>query len=198
MKIFAISVVLGIASFGGQSELFAQDTAPKILSLPAFHSIELPSFGHVVLRSGSTQHVTLVKGSLIYSSLRVNGAGVLVVEKCRRTCPRDYQLEVEIELPSVAMLSVNDGGWIRARGTFPQQDAIELAASNGATIDARSIPVDRVTATVDQGGTIFTAARVSLDATVTHGGEIVYWGGARVTQSIEDGGSVEKGVLSTR
>jgi hypothetical protein len=138
--------------------------------------------------------VTLVTGSLDYSKLEVTRGGVLVIDRCWLECPRDYRLEVEIQLPNVTGLSVANGGWIRSEGSFPRQAEIEIEVSDGGTIDTRSMVVDRVTASVDQGGRVLTVPRVSLSARVSHGGVITYWGSARVKSSIEDGGSVKKGV----
>ena len=88
---------------------------------------------------------------------------------------------------------MSNGGWIRLSGAFPRQNEIEVAVENGGTIDARSIIVDNVTASVDQGGRIFAMPTASLDATVSHGGVITYWGNPRVRRSMLDGGAVQKG-----
>jgi len=193
-RMFVFGVVLGVAAYVGvAADASAQVPAPKLLELPSVHSIAMPNGGRVVVRAGSTQRVTLVKGSLDYSKLEVTRGGVLVIDRCSLTCPRDYRFEVELQLPNVTGLSVANGGWIRSEGSFPPQAEIEIAVSNGGTIDTRSMVVDRVTASVDQGGRILTVPRVLLSATVSHGGVITYWGNARVRSSIEDGGSVARG-----
>lgn len=186
VKILAWSSIAAAAAFSPQ--VSAQE-----IQVPPFNSIEVPNNAHVILRPGSAQHLTLMRGSLDYSRLRVTPGGVLVIDKCRVKCPRDYQLEIEIQLPRVAKLAVADGGWIRSEGSFSRQSEIGIEVSNGGTIDTRSIPVDRVIASIDQGGRIRTVAGVSLSAIVTHGGVITYWGSAKVKSSILDGGSVEKG-----
>ena len=96
-------------------------------------------------------------------------------------------------MPGIRTLLMSNGGWIRTSGSFPRQGEIEVEVDNGGTIDIRSIAVDRVDASVDQGGRIFTVAGASLLATVTHGGVITYWGNPRVSRSILDGGVVQKG-----
>src|SRR5688500_15377119 len=166
------------------------------LQLERFRSIELPQGGHVVLRPSPTQRVTLVRGSVDYTRLRVTDRGALIIEKCYRKCPRGYRLELEILSPSVSRLSLANGGSIQSRGSFPRQSDLAVAVAHGGTIDVRAIASRSVTATVEQGGRILTVPQVSLVASVTHGGAIVYWGNAQVTQSIDHGGVVSKGSAS--
>ena len=193
-KSFVLScVTLVSAMLIARTELSAQNGARTTIRLPSFSSIHVPGNAHVVLRPAAFQRVTLVSGNLSYSRIAVTDAGVLVIDKCRRKCPPDYELEIEIDLPSIAMLSVADGGWIRSEGRFSRQNEIEIDVSNGGTIDVRSMPADRVIASIDQGGQIRTIAGVTLSAKVTHGGAVTYWGNARVKSSIEDGGCVSKG-----
>ena len=188
MRVLGIIVsVLTAASLSGKAS--AQG---KVVQLPPFQSVEVPEGGHVVIRYGSTQRVTLVRGNLNYTRMRVTADGVLVISNCRHNC-RGYRSDVEIEMPGIRTLLMSNGGWIRTSGSFPRQGEIEVEVDNGGTIDIRSIAVDRVDASVDQGGRIFTVAGASLLATVTHGGVITYWGNPRVSRSILDGGVVQKG-----
>jgi hypothetical protein len=94
-------------------------SAQTPLQLAAFNSIEVNS-GHVVIRSAPTQRVTLLEGSLDYTRVAVEG-DVLVIEKCIDHCPRGYELEVEIVVPSVGAVSLENGGWIRSQGNFARQ-----------------------------------------------------------------------------
>src|SRR5215212_3007876 len=187
------SALGAVVVVGGRADASAQGSAREVVQLPPFHSIDVPKGGHVVLRRASTQRVSRVKGSQDYARFRVTEGGVLVIDVDRHKRPRGYREEIQIELPSVARLSLSNGGWIRTLGEFPRQGEIEVEVSNGGTIDTRSMPADRVTASVDQGGRILTVTGVALFATVSHGGVIIYWGNGRVTRSILDGGVVQKG-----
>ena len=188
MRVLGIIVgVLTAASLSGKAS--AQG---KVVQLPPFQSVEVPEGGHVVIRYGSTQRVTLMNGNLNYTLMRVTADGVLVISNCRHDC-RGYRSDVEIVMPAIRSLLMSNGGWIRTSGSFPRQEDIEVEVDNGGTIDIRSMPVDQVDASVDQGGRIFTLAGASLLATVTHGGVITYWGNPRVSRSILDGGVVQKG-----
>ena len=161
------------------------------LQLPAFNSIEVNS-GHIVLRPGPTQRVTLLQGSLSYTRVAVDG-DVLVIDKCKDHCPRGYQLEVEIQVPTLRSVSLENGGWIKSLGSFARQTDLTARVSHGGTIDVRAIPVDRVTATVEQGGRILTVPRGSLFARVRQGGAITYWGNPQVKSSVQHGGVVDRG-----
>lgn len=158
-----------------------------------FSSIELPGGGHVALRPAATHSVTLVRGSPDYTRVSVADGGRLVIDKCFRKCPRGYRLEVEISAPTVSSISLANGGRIQSLGNFPGQGELVLAVAHGGTVDARSMPAQRVIASVNQGGRILTVPRVSLDASVTQGGAITYWGDAQVTSSIRHGGVVTRG-----
>lgn len=164
----------------------------RVVQLPPFTSVEVPDGGHVVIRHGPTQRVTLVRGNLNYTKIRVTSDGVLVIGNCRHEC-RGYRSDVEIEMPGITRLLMSDGGWIRTSGNFPRQGEIEVEVDNGGTIDTRSMLIDKVIASVDQGGRILTVPGAWLFARVSHGGAITYWGNPRVRRSIEDGGVVQKG-----
>ena len=162
------------------------------LKLPPFSSIQVNS-GHVVLRSAPSQRVTLLQGSLEYTQVEVTDGGVLAVDKCKVHCPRGYELEMEILMPNVSRISLANGGRIQSLGNFAGQADLRVAVAHGGTIDVRSMAVDRVNASVEQGGRILTVPRGSLSARVNQGGVITYWGNARVNSSVQHGGVVNKG-----
>lgn len=190
---FLLAVVDIAASFAQQGVTSALLPMQTTLRFAPFNSIEIRDGGHVVLRPAPTQRVTLLRGSLDYTRLGVTDGGGLVIDKCIRKCPRGYELEIEIFGPNLARISLANGGIIQSRGSFPRQGELAAAVSNGGTIDVRSMVVDRVTASVDQGGRILTVPRAWLFARVTHGGVITYWGDGQVKPSVEDGGVVNKG-----
>lgn len=162
------------------------------LQLPPFSSIQLNS-GHVVLRYAPVQRVNLLQGSLEYTRVVVTNRGVLAIDRCKGHCPRGYELEMEILTPNISRISLANGGRIQSVGSFPGQADLRVAVAHGGTIDVRSMAVDRVNASVEQGGRILTVPRGSLSARVNQGGVITYWGNARVGSSVEHGGVVNKG-----
>jgi hypothetical protein len=165
----------------------------QTLQLPPFSSIETHDGAHVFIRQGSPQRVTLVEGSLDYSRITVDN-GRLSIEKCvREHCPRGYQLDIEIVVPLITSLSIESGGLLQTRGAFAPRAELMVSAHHGGTVDTRSLPADKVSAFIEQGGRILTTAQRSLFAGVTHGGYVEYWGDAQVKSSINDGGVVSKG-----
>jgi hypothetical protein len=163
-----------------------------VVPLAPFSSVELRNGAVAILRYGAIPHVTLLKGTLDYTAVMVE-SGLLVVDKCKSRCPRGYELEIEIVTPDIARISVAHGGTIQSRGHFPRQTEISVAVSQGGTIDIRSMAMGRVTASVEQGGRIFTMAHIAMFASVVNGGNITYWGDADVKSSVHGGGSVTKG-----
>ena len=79
--------------------------------------------------------------------------GRLLVDSCRLSCPAGYQLEVEIEAPEIAGVRVSNGGLVQigqARGAFPAATALVVEVEQGGTVDLRSLPADRVEASVHE------------------------------------------------
>ncbi|HEU4478501.1 MAG TPA: DUF2807 domain-containing protein [Pyrinomonadaceae bacterium] len=161
--------------------------------LERFSSVELRNGGKAILRHGPIQRVTLLKGSLDYTQVTIANRDRLVIDKCRNKCPRGYELEVEIVAPDVAGISIADGGTVEVRGSFPRREEIRVAVSQGGAIDLRAMTVDSITASIDQGGTIFAKPQSTMIASIRHGGQITYWGDAQVRSSVRDGGVVSRG-----
>ena len=166
------------------------------MRLAPFRSVELTHGGRVILRSGPTQRVTFLKGSPDYTRVTVRDGDHLLVEKCTRKCPRSYELELEIVSPVLSRVSVSEGGTLQSRGDFPRQAEIDVTVHNGGTVDIRSMRAASVTASVLSGGRIFVKPLTTIVASVVQGGLIMYWGDARVSQSIEKGGVIERGTAA--
>src|ERR1044071_1955081 len=180
----------------------APAAAQTAVPVTPFRSVELHDGGHVVLRHGATQRVTLLKGSTDCAEFTLADGGRLVIDKSKGRdkykgrCPQGYELEIEIITPDIAEIFVADGGTIESRGSFPRQAEIKTVVRNGGTIDIRTIVTDRVTASVEEGGQILTMPQVALSAGVASGGQITYWGDARVESSVRDGGTITKGTAA--
>jgi hypothetical protein len=125
----------------------------------------------------------------------VTDGGVLSIDRCKEHCPRGYELEIEILTPNVTRISLMNGGRIQSVGAFAAQADLAVAVAHGGTLDVRSMAVDRVNASVEQGGRILTVPRASLFARVNQGGVVTYWGNPRVNSSVQHGGVVNKGSL---
>ena len=182
-----------LLTFTAVALIFAfSGTAATVVPVGEFQSVELSNGGHVTVRYGAVQRVSLVRGDLKYTTVRLGSGQRLIIDTHERG-PEGYRTEVEVVTPHLSRASVANGGILRTLGAFPAQDSIEAAVEQGGTVDIRSIPVDRVQASVDSGGRIFTTSRKSLTATVRSGGGITYWGNPTVSKSIRDGGVVTRG-----
>jgi len=163
------------------------------VSIGPFRSVELRGGGHVILRHGAVQRVTLLEGSTQFTKFHVNGDGQLVIHTCDDNCPRHYDLEVEIVTQRIDGVAISGGGKIESEGGFSRQDSIGVAIQGGGHIDVRSIDTIHADAAVDGGGHIALRAQRSLQAAVNGGGNISYWGNPSVTSAVDGGGSVHKG-----
>jgi hypothetical protein len=196
LKTLQILALTQLAALTTAMPVPAPAAEQKVVQLAPFSSVELRDGGKVTIQYGPKQRVTLVKGSLNYTRVAIAGGGRLVIDKSKSHCPPGYDLEIEIVTAGIARISVADGGMIQSIGSFPGQAEIGVAVSQGGTIDIRSMAIDSVTASVEQGGRIFTGAQTAMFASVVSGGIVTYWGDARVRSSIRDGGVVTKGTAA--
>jgi hypothetical protein len=178
--LFAAGLAAGVAS--------AQTAVP----LAHFSSIELRGGGHVVLRHGGQQRVTILKGSTQYTSFKMEGPDKLVIDACNSDCPMQYDLEIDIVTPDVRAVAISGGGRVESAAGFPAQGAITAAVNGGGHIDLRSVAAENGTAAVDGGGHIEIRTSGHLTAAVNGGGRILYVGNPQVTTAIDGGGSVQR------
>ena len=157
----------------------------------AFRSIELQGGGTVTVRHGPERRVTVLSANP-YRPIRADGDR-LVIARCGSDCPDSHRIEVEIVTPELFRVAVADGGRIELRGDFPRQAAVSASVSSGGLIDIRQLQAAQVAAAVEHGGRILVHPGQGLNASVSNGGNVTYWGDAAVTSSIRHGGVVERG-----
>ena len=172
----------------------AADTASAqaMTNLAPFRSVELQDGGQVTIRPGPAQTVTLVEGDADDVRVVVDD-GRLRIHKCPATCTHRPPLRIEIVTPPLESLAVRDGGRITMERGFPRQPVFAATVFSGGLIDMRAVDSDSVSASIAQGGMILTRPLRQLDAAISHGGAITYWGDARVRSAISDGGVVQRG-----
>jgi hypothetical protein len=190
-RVLAVTLVSALA-FSTSATVTTQTALPVV----PFSSVELRNGGRAVLRYGPTQRVTIRKGSPDCTWVTVADGSRLVIDRVEGQCPDRYELEIEIVSADITRVSVAEGGMLSSLGNFPPQAELDATVHSGGTIDIRSMAVDRLTASVEQGGRIFAKPRIALSATVANGGAITYWGDARVERSVRNGGVVTKGAAA--
>src|SRR5215469_7473802 len=80
----------------------AAASAAEVVPLPHFSGVGLRGGGHVVLKHGDVQRVTLLKGSTQFTRFRVeSGGNGLEIDACNSNCPQQYDLEIEIVSPEL-------------------------------------------------------------------------------------------------
>jgi hypothetical protein len=158
-----------------------------------FDQVELSGGGHVTIKHGAVQSVTLIKGSTDFTKFSIKDGDKLVIDACPHDCPSGrYDLEIEIVTPDIAGVAIDGGGHIQAENGFPQQHEFAAAVDGGGHIDMSALSADQVEAAIDGGGHIEVNAVRVLHAAVDGGGSIVYHGDPQVTQAIDGGGSVSR------
>lgn len=176
----------------------APAVAETVVPVPRFNSVQLRGGGEVRLRHGPVQRVIIVRGSTAHTDIRLRNDGgrrsdTLAIDACNDTCPRNYDLLVEIVTPDLKAVAVDGGGAVHTLGRFPSEDSLAVAVNGGGHIDVRSAGASSVAAAVNGGGTIFAQPRASLAAAIRGGGDIRYWGNPSVVTSINGGGTVTRG-----
>ncbi|HUO89916.1 MAG TPA: DUF2807 domain-containing protein [Rhizomicrobium sp.] len=167
--------------------------ASEVVPLGHFSGVGLRGGGHVVLRPGSEQRVTILKGSTQFTRFHVEPGGGLQIDACYQSCPEHYDLEVVIVSPELDAIAVEGGGAIVADSGFPDQDQLSVAVNGGGSIDVRQMPAGSVSAAVNGGGRIKTAPKGALNAAINGGGHITYWGNPQVNEAVRGGGVVDRG-----
>lgn len=168
-------------------------TAATVVPIEPFRGVELRGGGHVVLRHGDVQRVTLVTGSTQFTRFHIKDSHVLAIDACSQNCPHRYDLQVEITTPRIDSVAIEGGGKIESDPGFGKEQQLASAVDGGGEIDIRSIPSDAAEAAINGGGIIKLTATGHLEAAVDGGGDIRYWGDPRVTSAVNGGGSVSKG-----
>lgn len=172
--------------------LFAIPVSAEVVPVGHFDKIGLEGGGHIVVKYGPTQRVTLLKGSTQYTTFTIRQGNHLEIKACNSDCPHIYDLEIEIVTPRLDSAAIEGGGHIVAASGFPSQDSFDAAVEGGGHIDMQALAADRVEAAIDGGGHIEVTARRTLHAAVDGGGSIVYHGDPHVSSAIDGGGSVNK------
>ncbi len=172
--------------------LAAPAFAAETVSVGHFSQIELRGGGHVVVKHGAAQSVTVLKGSTQYTRFHIREGNKLVIDACDSNCPHTYDLEIEIASPDLDGAAIDGGGEIVAQGSFPGQDRLALAVNGGGDIDMRPVKAAAVDAAVNGGGDIHLTATRALNAAVSGGGDITYRGNPQVNEAVQGGGDVER------
>jgi len=180
------------ATFAAASAFAASAWAGTAVPVGHFNGIELRGGGHVALRYGASQSVTLVSGSTDFTTFHIEEGNKLVIDACNDRCPNEYHLEIDIVSPEIRGVAIAGGGSIEAQGTFPSQHEVDAAVQGGGSIDIRALSSAAANAAVDGGGRIRLAPQRTLTAAVNGGGQITYSGDPAVTQAVSGGGSIRK------
>ena len=98
--------------------------ATESVSVGHFSQVELRGGGHVVVKHGATQSVTVLKGSTQYTRFHVKEGRKLVIDTCDNNCPHTYDLQIEIVSPDLDGAAIDGGGEIVAQGSFPGRDSL--------------------------------------------------------------------------
>ena len=170
----------------------APAVATELVPTQPFRSVELRGGGDVTLVPGPVQRVTILNGSSQFTRIYMARDGQLRIDACNERCPRNYNLQIRIESPSVPSMGISGGGSFTAAPGFRPQGELSVAVNGGGTINARAVDATDVSAAVNGGGRVFVKPRTALSAAVHGGGEIRYGGNPQVSMAVAGGGDVRR------
>ena len=181
----AIGVLLGLSVTGSSA-------APTIVPTPAFNAFELRGMGHVIIRHGDVQRVTLLKGDSSVTQIHPDRSDShrIIIDACRDDCPSNYDLLVEIVTPSIASVAIDGSGKIETQGEFPGADRLDAAINGSGSIDLRGIAAAKSDTAISGSGEIRVRTVHTLNAAISGSGEILYWGSPTVSSSISGSGTI--------
>lgn len=165
----------------------ATSASAQPVPVPAFQSIEARNGAHVTVRYGPAQRVEVLSGA---PKISVTD-GRLVIDNYDKH--HDARTRVEVVMPRIESLAQAQGGRMTVEAGFPRMAAIALSVAHGGGLDVRQLPIDAATASISNGGLIAVRPSRRLDVAISQGGRVSYWGNPSVTQSIKQGGVVERG-----
>jgi hypothetical protein len=172
--------------------LIAVPALAEDVSVGHFDQVELDGGGHVQVKYGPVQKVTLLKGSTQYTKFAIRHDKQLEIKACQWHCPADYSVDVEIVTPFINGASIDGGGHIVIASGFPAQHDLAAAIDGGGSLNLDALTADVVNAAIDGGGHIQVSAKQSLRASIDGGGLITYRGDPQVMSAIDGGGAVTR------
>jgi hypothetical protein len=175
-----------------RTDVALRQTSGADVPVAHFDSVELHGGGHVVLRYGTAERVTLVSGSTEFTHFHVEHGHTLVIDACTYDCPSHYDLQIQILTPRIDAVAIEGGGHIESLPGFPAQGAITAAIQGGGRIDLNTIAAAKGSAAVNGGGRIRIHADQHLTAAVNGGGSIGYSGNPELTTVVNGGGSIHR------
>jgi len=175
----------------------AASASAGTIAVAPFNAVQLRNGGEVRIRQGDRQRVSIVEGEGVDADFSVAN-GRLRIDRCRARCRHGEPFRVEIVMPRLDAVSVEEGGRLVVLAGFPRLARLDATVANGGVVDARAMEADQVTAAVAQGGVIFTRPGERLDAAVSQGGVISYWGDPMVVKAVHGGGVVRQGRAEDR
>jgi hypothetical protein len=161
-----------------------------------FHAVEVHGGGEVILRHGTSQRVTLLKGDPKTAEIEVDSQGTLHLSPCARPLRCVWHtgpFEVEVVTPTITSVEAYGGGEARAEGAFPTQPNLKVRVYGGGEADVKAIPAQKVEADIRGGGAARVHALETLVADVRGGGDLHYWGHPHITSDVRGGGSIAPG-----
>ncbi len=162
------------------------------LNFPVFTGIAVHGGGHVILRHGNVQRVTVTKGDLSKADLHITG-NTLDISPCKNVCWNVGEFDVEIISPKIEAIEAHGGGAVEATGDFPKQSVLSIQAHGGGAIDTRAIPAETVNVEAHGGGAIRLKALTTINAEAHGGGDITYTGNpAHIAVQTHGGGAISK------
>ena len=131
LRLFAVAALAGglLAGCADAKTMAVSSKQPMVaaggdVAVGSFSSVELQGGGHVALRYGAVQRVSLVSGSTEFTRFHIEQGNKLVIDACNDKCPSNYDLSIVIVTPHITGVAISGGGRIESAAGFPAQERL--------------------------------------------------------------------------
>ncbi|GGD15854.1 GIN domain-containing protein [Aquisalinus flavus] len=188
-----LSVAAGVAFFTySTSSAFAAEPSyenGQVVETAPFTGVVLAGGGDITIRRGETSSVRIIEGG---EAMKIEVDDGSLSISCKKPCPRNTKLEVEVTTARLEAIVIAGGGEIEVKDSFDKVDELAIVITGGGVIDAFGAPADDVEIAITGGGEIMVTAEKTLDVAIIGGGTITYRGEPEIDRSIIGGGTITR------
>ncbi len=178
---------------GSALALVAMGSMPLVASeLGQFSKVAISVAGRTHIHHSSEHRVTLNADEAVKAKIKVEVDGDTLRIHCIASCNSLNHDGIDIYMPTIAKLTLLNGGKITVGEGFSIVDTVELVIRNGGSIQASALVAQQADAEIYNGGQIALSACSTLDAKIRNGGSMRYRGNPKVDGDVVNGGSINK------
>ena len=164
--------------------------SPMAAKLADFSKVTISVAGRTHIHHSNDYRVTVNADEAVKTKIKIEVDGDTLRIHCTASCNSLNHDSIDIYMPTIAKLTLLNGGKITVGEGFSPVDSIELVIRNGGSIQASALVAQQADAEIYNGGQIALSACNTLDAKIRNGGSMRYRGNPKVDGDVVNGGSI--------